>query len=109
MFGKSIDGQGRTTEMPDVSFVDDIANTVSAPAGKNISTAMKTAEIAYSVYARQGMALNFKVGKSERLINWAGPRDDSVKHKVYADSEGGILKMGGHSQRRQLLTVEDRG
>ena len=59
--------------MVDVSFVDDVAIPVSAPANMLVQKTSMVVRCVCDVFHVYGMTLNFKPGKSEGIIGFFGP------------------------------------
>ena len=78
----------------EVSFVDDVAVPVLAPAASLTSSVASVASIACEVFAAYGLKLNFQPGKSEAMFFWGGVGAERSRRVFSIDNECSIRVEG---------------
>ena len=75
----------------EVSFVDDVAVPLLSPAPSLTSSVATAAAVAHDVFAEFGLVLNFKPGKSEAILFWAGQKSEQARRVFTIDERSRIV------------------
>ena len=67
---------------PDVSYVDDAAFTIQAPAGDLIARTTRALQIVHAVFTKYSLPLNFGPGKTEILFDLCGRGSKAIKREL---------------------------
>jgi len=88
---------GKHFDVKDVSYVDDVAMPVLAPACNLMEKVATIANCAYAVFASFGMALNFNPGKSECTVGFFGPGSRAATRKLAKNNSTISISAGDFS------------
>eukprot|EP00973_Karenia_brevis_P069598 9677735-Karenia_brevis.AAC.1 len=82
------DGMGEGLFLHDVSYSDDVAVPVFAPAAQVSEKLACAAACCVQVFALYGLDVNFSPGKSEAIIRWIGPGSAQAKRDLMIRGQG---------------------
>ena len=91
-------GDRETAASPAPTWLDDAAVLLEVEAARQLPVAVSTAAcIAFESLQLIGVDMNFQAGKSEAIINLAGPESKAVKHQIFVEANGLIPVRAGKS------------
>jgi hypothetical protein len=79
---------GENVRLGPAGYVDDVVQPVIAPASIIIEQMCLCAAIYNEVFARYGLTINFKKGKTEALFRFHGKGAKSARHKLFYEHNG---------------------
>jgi len=84
---------GQPVAMHEVGYVDDTAVPVLADSRELVMKTTQVAELAYKIFFRYGMVLNFSAGKSEALPFWRGNHSRLSKLRLFNCGSVSMLRV----------------
>ena len=102
--GKKIDVS--TAFVLEASFVDDAAHPIVASPHEILRQIKLAINILDFVFTKYGLALNFKQGKTEVLIVFAGAGSGKVKQQILVDMQGKIPFCNMQGEEKELIVTD---
>jgi hypothetical protein len=100
---------GIVSDLVDVSFVDDVAVPVTAPAEKIVTKTGLVVSCVCRTFRAYAMTLNFKHGKSEGIVGFFGKGSRIARSALAHDSEQAVLVDEGRTKFRFVTVYQHVG
>ena len=105
----SISIGGVSHDVVDVSFVDDVAIPVFAPAAGLVDKAGRIVQCAFHVFLLYGMTLNFKPNKSEGIVGFFGTNSRKARVELFKAHSRTSIDAGESSWFRFVSVYQHVG
>eukprot|EP00974_Lingulodinium_polyedra_P028421 2741220-Lingulodinium_polyedra.AAC.1 len=100
---------GDVTADPDVSYLDDLAWPITAPASKLAEYLAEAASITAHVFQQYGLTVNFQAGKSEAIAVWRGPGAAQARFEALVANKARLPLQQSGQELRLVLAYKHLG